>query len=159
MSVVEMKKNFKEKISDFFFLDDEDLELDPQEEERIQTNNETAAPIMNTVQRPSKRNVVSMNQKRVASNSRISIVEPRFETDAENIADMLLNGESVVLNVRRMEQAQAVKMINFLQGAIYAISGDMERVGEEIFICAPETVNLVLSELEVSERDFFNTEN
>ena len=154
-----MKKNFKEKISDFFFLDDEDLELDPQEEERIQTNNETAAPVMNTVQRPSKRNVVSMNQKRVASNSRISIVEPRFETDAENIADMLLNGESVVLNVRRMEQAQAVKMINFLQGAIYAISGDMERVGEEIFICAPETVDLVLSELEVSERDFFNTEN
>lgn len=159
MSVVEMKKNFKEKISDFFFLDDEDLEFETQYEETQPTNKVSAAPVMNTVENRNRRNVVSMNQKRVANNSRISIVEPRFETDAESIADMLLNGESVVINVRRMEQTQAVKMINFLQGAIYAISGDMERIGEEIFICAPETVDLVLSELEVSERDFFKTED
>ena len=154
-----MKKNFKEKISDFFFLDDEDLEFETQYEETQPTNTVSAAPVMNTVENRNRRNVVSMNQKRVANNSRISIVEPRFETDVESIADMLLNGESVVINVRRMEQTQAVKMINFLQGAIYAISGDMERIGEEIFICAPETVDLVLSELEVSERDFFKTED
>ncbi|WP_018659481.1 cell division protein SepF [Allofustis seminis] len=157
-----MKKNLKDKISDFFFLED-----DAAVEDNFETAQEAAtiqqaaanAGAANHYKMPNKRNVVSMNQTRASSHTKIKIVEPRFETDAENIADMLLDGESVVLNVRRMDQAQAVKMINFLQGTIYAIGGDMERIGEEIFVCAPQTVDLVLSELEVNERDFFNSES
>lgn len=159
-----MKKSLKEKINDFFFLDDE--EMNEEAEQAVHSKPtaeqpkrfERRVPENSRPQTFNKKNVISMNPNANPSNSKIAIVEPRFEMDAESIADMLLDGESVVINVRRMDQNQAVKMINFLQGTIYAISGDMERIGKEIFVCAPQDVDIVLSELEVNESDFFNVD-
>ncbi len=38
-------------------------------------------------------------------------------------------------------------MLDFLMGVTYAIKGDIQRLGEEIFICTPQSVEVDGSEL------------
>ena len=41
-----------------------------------------------------------------------------------------------------MEEFQAGRVVDFLTGAVYAIDGDIRRIGEEIFICTPRNVEI-----------------
>lgn len=70
------------------------------------------------------------------------MIEPRVYADATKIADLLLAGVIVVANFEKAEDEQAQKMIDFIGGTIYAIRGDMEKIGEGMFICAPPNIGL-----------------
>lgn len=66
-----------------------------------------------------------------------------------------MNNQSVILNFRRMEKDQAKKVIDFLMGTTYAIKGDIERIGEEIFVCTPQSVELDGAELQALKKQDF----
>ena len=93
------------------------------------------------------KNVVAINQKQALQNPQITIVEPRLYSEVQEVADYILNNQSVILNFRRMDKEQAAKMIDFLMGATYAVKGDIQRLDEEIFICTPQSVTVNGSEL------------
>ena len=40
------------------------------------------------------------------------------------------------------KKSEAKKIVDFLMGSIYAIEGDMQRVGNEIFLCTPKNVEI-----------------
>ena len=83
-------------------------------------------------------NVVSFQQaqhnKKV---SKIFVMEPSVYTEAERIADALLKGEAVIINFRKMEVADAKRVIDFVVGVTYAINGDVQQIREDIYICSP----------------------
>lgn len=68
----------------------------------------------------------------------------------------MLSNQSVVLNFTRIEEDQAKRIVDFLTGTIYAISGDIQRIGEEIFLCTPKNVEIngALSDA-MQENDFY----
>ncbi len=41
-----------------------------------------------------------------------------------------------------MEHDQALRVVDFLSGTVYAIGGDIQKVGASIFICAPDNVEI-----------------
>ncbi|MDN6162029.1 MAG: cell division protein SepF, partial [Atopostipes sp.] len=92
-------------------------------------------------------NVVAINQKTKMKKPRITIIEPRLYSEVHNLSDSLLENQSVIINFRRMDKKQAKKMLDFLMGVTYAIEGDIQRLGEEIFICTPKSVEVDGSEL------------
>ena len=69
--------------------------------------------------------------------------------------DYLLNNESVLLNFQRMEHDQAVKVIDFVAGSVYAISGDIKQVGEGIFLCTPHDVEIAKMETEEPRDNYY----
>lgn len=91
-------------------------------------------------QKPIQQNVVSLNQPN--TQKKITICEPRYYSEVKEIADVLLNQQAVVLNFVRMEKEEAKKTVDFLMGTIHAINGDMQRVGNEIFLCTPKNVEI-----------------
>lgn len=149
--------NFKDKLNSFFFLDDENStspiaeggeqsshqEMKETEEKVIIRSNENRRK---QNQRGGE-NVVAINQKQAIQKPRISIVEPRLYSEVQEVSDLLLGNQSVIVNFRRMDHEQASKMIDFLMGVTYAIKGDIQRLGDEIFICTPQSVEVNGSEL------------
>ncbi|GAE47136.1 FtsZ-interacting protein related to cell division [Mesobacillus boroniphilus JCM 21738] len=59
------------------------------------------------------------------------------------------------MNLQRIEQDQARRIVDFLSGTVYAISGDIQRIGMNIFLCTPDNVEVTgnISEL-MQERDY-----
>lgn len=83
--------------------------------------------------------VVSFNEANRASQttSQISLYEPRMYADVKQIASQLLADHAIVVNFTQMDSKSAARMVDFLNGTVYAINGEMKRIGKEIFLCAP----------------------
>lgn len=90
-------------------------------------------------------NRLSGNKKSSGSGKtigKISIVEPRVYSEAMTIAKRILAGEAVLVNFYLLDENQARRVVDFLTGAVYAEDGDIQRVGDEIFLCTPVDVEV-----------------
>lgn len=146
MGEVHEGMSIKSKIKTFFFLDDEydyDEKLSEEENEPTKVHKQPA----------SKQNVVSLQSVQKAS--KLVLSEPRVYAEAQDIADHLKNRRSVVVNLQRIDHEQAKRIVDFLSGTVYALGGDIQKIGINIFLCTPDNVEVSgnISEL-MQEHDF-----
>ena len=66
------------------------------------------------------------------------LVEPRAFSEAQRIADYLKSNNQVVVNFKRVTSDVSKRIMDFLNGIIYAIEGTMQKLGPGIVICAPK---------------------
>jgi Uncharacterized protein conserved in bacteria len=66
------------------------------------------------------------------------LVEPRAFSEAQQIADYLKGKNQVVVNFKRVTSDVSKRIMDFLNGIIYAIDGTMQKLGPGIVICAPK---------------------
>lgn len=78
----------------------------------------------------------------VKGGSKMVLVEPRAFSESQQIADNLKRKNSVVVNLKRVTNDQAKRIIDFLSGTLYAINGDMQKLGNGIYLCTPRNVNV-----------------
>ncbi|MDQ0270318.1 cell division protein SepF [Cytobacillus purgationiresistens] len=145
--------SIKSKFKTFFFLDDE---YDDRDDEYIKEE-ETSSEKQSQKQQPAqKQNVVSLQS--VQKSSKVVLVEPRVYAEAQDIADQLKNRKAVVVNLQRIEKDQAKRIVDFLSGTVYAIGGDIQKIGTDIFLCTPENVEVSgnISQL-LQDQDIENT--
>ena len=76
------------------------------------------------------------------SGNKMILVEPRAYSESQTIADHLKKRNSVVVNLKRVTSDQAKRIIDFLTGCIYAIGGDLQKIGAGIFLCTPRNVDV-----------------
>ena len=74
--------------------------------------------------------------------SKMMLLEPRAYSESQQIADYLKNRCAVVVNLKRVTPDQAKRIVDFLYGTIYAIGGDLQKLGGGIFLCTPNSVNV-----------------
>ncbi|MBX9972321.1 cell division protein SepF [Cytobacillus firmus] len=146
--------SIKSKFKTFFFLDDE---YDYKEEEIIEEEREPVKQVQKQQQQPvQKQNIVSLQS--VQKSSKVVLVEPRVYAEAQDIADQLKNRRAVVVNLQRIEKDQAKRIVDFLSGTVYAIGGDIQKIGTDIFLCTPDNVEVSgnISQL-MKEQELENT--
>ena len=78
------------------------------------------------------------------------LLEPRAFSESQQIADHLKKRNTVVVNMKRVTAEHAKRIIDFLSGTVYAIGGDLQKIGVGIFLCTPKNVNV---EGSISEED------
>lgn len=66
------------------------------------------------------------------------LVEPRAFSEAQQIADYLKAKNQVVVNFKRVTTDVSKRIMDFLNGIIYAIDGNMQKLGPGIVLCAPK---------------------
>ena len=95
-----------------------------------------------------------LKEEESKSGSKMILVEPRAYSESQQIADYLKNRNSVVVNLKRVTSDQAKRLIDFLTGTIYAIGGDLQKLGNGIYLCTPNNVNVQgkMSEAEEKEK-------
>ena len=74
--------------------------------------------------------------------SKMMLLEPRAYSESQQIADYLKNRNAVVVNLKRVTPDQAKRIVDFLYGTIYAIGGDIQKLGGGIFLCTPNNVKV-----------------
>lgn len=77
-----------------------------------------------------------------SNGNNVILVEPRAYSESQQIADHLKRRNSVVVNLKRVTNDQARRIIDFLSGTLYAIGGDLQKLGNGIYLCTPKNVNV-----------------
>ena len=74
--------------------------------------------------------------------SKMMLLEPRAYSESQQIADYLKERNAVVVNLKRVTPDQAKRIVDFLSGTLYAIGGDLQKLGGGLFLCTPNNVNV-----------------
>lgn len=129
-----------EKISSFFGISDSSAEDEyaPEETSASSQLNEADVPteIADHLNNKGRNNVVSIKSGSVPQ-SKIVLYEPRVYSDAKEVAQNLLSNKAVIINFSRMDDDSARRIVDFITGTVYALNGEIQRVGDKIFLATP----------------------
>ena len=125
--------------------DDEEEEVKPKssfkkrEKEDTFTDDYKEKPVKTTPKvtpiRPSKK------QQNLAG-MEVCVIKPTSVEDAREITETLLNNRTVVLNVEGLDVEIAQRIIDFTSGSCFAISGNLQKISNYIFIITPAAVDI-----------------
>ena len=91
-----------------------------------------------------------------SNGGKMILLEPRAYSESQQIADHLKKRTTVVVNMKRVTSDQAKRIVDFLSGTVYAISGDMQKIGNGIFLCTPKNIDV---EGKITEDDIKGKKN
>ncbi|MCW1926865.1 cell division protein SepF [Bhargavaea beijingensis] len=144
--------SFKDKFKNFFYLEEEEEMQEksqpapaqpprpepPRQAEQDWRQKDRRKPAPTRPQEGP--NVVSLQS--IKKSSKMILSEPRVYAEAQDIAEHLKNKRTVVVNLQRIDHGSGTRIIDFLSGTVYALGGDITRIGHDIFLCVPENVEL-----------------
>jgi len=96
-------------------------------------------PAHNNELRKVKNNVVSLHAQK---SSKLVLCEPRNYEETQTIADHLRSRKAILVNLQRVRPEQAMRIVDFLSGTVYALNGAISKVGPNIFVCTPDSIEI-----------------
>ena len=117
-----------------FFWGEEDLE--EFDEEPAHSDNEATAP-----RRQQHLRIHNMRPGRVNVRRNAQVYE-----DAKAAADGLKSGQQQIVNLERATPQMTERIIDFLNGACYALDGTVERIGDKVVMFVPANVIVEIDE-------------
>lgn len=81
-------------------------------------------------------------KKQGGSGMEVCVIKPTSVEDAREITETLLNNRTVVLNVEGLDVEVAQRIIDFTSGSCFAISGNLQKISNYIFIITPASVDI-----------------
>ena len=76
------------------------------------------------------------------SNIELKVVRPAGFDEVSDIADYLLAGCTVVLNLELLDGAATLRMLDFLTGVTYSTDGEIKNVSKSTYIITPNNVDV-----------------
>lgn len=80
----------------------------------------------------------------IHNNSQIKmvLVTPQSYEEARDVCDYIRARKPVVVNLENMDHQIAQRIMDFLSGSCYSLNGDIKRVTKNIFVLAPDNVDV-----------------
>jgi cell division inhibitor SepF len=128
------------------------FDLEEEAEETRQVKVKEQAPVqapsratrsvpVRTVQ-PQQQNVIHLKSVPTTQATRVILVEPAKYEDVLTIAEHLQNRKAVVFNVQRLTREEAMRVVDFISGAIHIMDGSIKKVSSNAFLCALDNVDI-----------------
>ena len=121
MGLIDKFKNFVTTEED----DEEELVYEEEEVEPLSAFEAQKAPI-----------------RKVPSETKMVLFEPRSFDEAEEIARHLKSRRAAVVNLHKLQRDYAQRTIDFLTGVIVALDGSIQKIGHNVILCAPKNVGV-----------------
>lgn len=103
-----------------------------------------------------KVNQASSKENRTMSvndqNTKVCLFEPRVFAETQDIADELKGNRAALVNLTKIDSIPKKRIVDFLSGTVYALEGDIQKVGADIFLCTPNSFGV---EGEISDKEEF----
>ncbi len=81
----------------------------------------------------------NMNSTQFKSNSSSpNIITPKVFSQVEGIANELLSGKSVIVDLTLTDITEAKRICDFLNGVTFALNGKVEKVAKLVYLFAPK---------------------
>jgi len=87
--------------------------------------------------------VVSMQSSAARKQFKLVVTEPKSFDECPKLVDNLKSKKPVIINLEKLENEKARKIFDFMSGATYALDGNVQKVSNNIFIFAPENVDVL----------------
>jgi len=84
-------------------------------------------------------NVVSLHGSK---GIKVIVCEPERFEEVQTLADHLKNRKQIILNFESTRPEVSQKIIDFISGAVYALDGQSQQLGQNIFLFAPSSVEI-----------------
>ncbi len=76
----------------------------------------------------------------------MKVARPKSLREATAVADSLMAGQTIVLNLDALTDGDAKRMLDYIAGVIFAIRGKIERPADRTFLLTPNGVNVATEE-------------
>jgi len=76
---------------------------------------------------------------------KLVVIEPKGFDECPKLVDNLKSKKPVIINLEKIESDTARKIFDFLSGATYALNGNVQKIANNIFVFAPENVDIAAS--------------
>lgn len=135
-------KNMMNKMKDFLmpqdeYEDEDELEEIEYKQEPLMPKHRQSMP--SPVPQPK---LVPVGGQNLGSKMEIlNFTMSSYEMTGE-VFNYIKNRKPIIVNMQQMNAADVQRAVDYLTGACFALNGAVERVAENIFVFAPENVNL-----------------
>lgn len=119
------KKSFFKKDKEEY----DDFDLQPEHKRNTPANSNKVTPMR-------------QNGQKRAANMEVCVIKPTTVDDAREITETLLSGRTVILNLEGLDLEIAQRIIDFTSGATFAISGNLQKISNYIFLVTPTNVEI-----------------
>lgn len=141
---------FKETFGKMIGIEEEDETITEEEIERekenlrkeeARTSFKAPAQVVSTQQKaqPAQQKNLTFNG---TSAFKLVVIEPKSFDECPKLVDSLKGRRPVIINLEKIETETAKKIFDFLSGATYALNGGVQKIANNIFIFAPESVDI-----------------
>ncbi|MFB7140106.1 cell division protein SepF [Gottfriedia sp. NPDC056225] len=144
MSIIGKVRNFfamEEEYEDDYDYEYEEQQQHQQQQQNQQQTSKHTHEDFNHDRNASKQKLVSLPGG-ASLTSKVVLAQPREYAEAQDVADHLRAKKAVVINLQQMQIDQAKRFVDFLSGTVYAISGDIKKIGTNTFICTPDNIDI-----------------
>ncbi|MBR0454468.1 MAG: cell division protein SepF [Clostridia bacterium] len=83
----------------------------------------------------------------------LKIITPKAYDDAREITEFLMNGNTVLLNMDGISRDLAIRILDYIKGALQVVGGMMTKVGKTTLVVAPKNVDVSSIEAMVGTSD------
>jgi len=130
---------FMDKVIEIMGFGDEEPEMEMEMEREREEQKEVVSRDEMRLNRRNSAQVVSIHSQK---QMRVVVFEPKSFEDSQNIADQLKNRRPVIINLENAEKVLAKRIVDFISGTTYALNGNMQKVGNGIFLFVPNNVDI-----------------
>ncbi len=136
-----------DKMMDMMKLNDYEDEMEYAEEEQDDFSTFTGEP--KPVKNPEPRfKTYSGGKSKVMSlqasvQMEVVVMKPTTYDEAQEICDHIKAKKPCIINLENMEHNIAQRIMDFVSGSCYTLDGNMQRVTNNIFLIAPENVDIL----------------
>lgn len=104
-------------------------------------------------ERPYTRNTGKISGIPDTSKVRVLIYKPVSYDDSQSIIDNLKDKKSIIVNLDELDTDVAQRILDFISGAVYALSGNIRKAARNIFVVAPYNVDVDTNMTDGMNRD------
>jgi len=77
---------------------------------------------------------------------RVVVTKPTTFGETKEMATHIKEGRPVIVNLEGLSLPLSQRIVDYMSGATYILDGDMQKIGEYIFIFTPPGINIGMEE-------------
>ena len=72
----------------------------------------------------------------------VILTEPLVFADSKDIVDDIKRNKVVIINLSKLDVETSDRLLDFISGGIYALGARLKTIGEDIYLCVPNGVEV-----------------
>lgn len=154
MNAMRLNADDEEYYDDYYDKEDEYMDDEPirprrsafrRNENREDDMERPSVSHSDTPKASASSKITPMRSSRRANQSvamEVCVIKPKTVDDAREIAETLLAGRTIVLNLEGIDLEVGQRLIDFTSGSCFAIGGNLQKISNYIFIVTPQAVDI-----------------
>ena len=148
LNVMKLNDNDDEYYDDDYYDEEDEYEEEPAPKKKASSKiremddyeerapKKSAQPKITPMRQPVTRKVQG------SSGMEVCVIKPSSVEEAREITETLLSNRTVVLNLEGLDVDVAQRIIDFTSGSCFAISGNLQKISNYIFIITPSSLDI-----------------